>query len=761
MSAVTGVLDLGLRQSAGKRIYSKNGCRECKRRKIKCSEDLPACAQCARLKKECSYPEPGERVLRVSRKKQKLQNNGVDNDTPHDDSIKVIKSEPIPEQPQSQNFYSVIPPHGAEPRPSTDPNFNRMAPLANAQQLPYPLQVQERGHSPSFAPAPPAPAPAPPAPPAPPPPPPPPPPGAAHLPGIQEPFNYGAPRPPYFNQPHPPMGEIYRREDPYAIRLPLPQLSSSRDTLLGTGLHKKLNYDLPISKLARPAAGSRLTSLLNSRGESPTDTNGNGAILPTPSLNPPQDDLGGYLDQTDLSVLANDLNNMVNGILYEKNNETTMSKEINPSIKTIHAADRLNRNIPVDFIKLENEVDQVYLEEFYHRFAKIVLPFSSFDTRTKSYFNPARDILLCSAADSKYVLAALLAFGARSKFNTSSKREDEDYYYLYLLDCVKLLGPAIADDKTLGSKIESVLLTVLLLAAANAANPKQDWRPHLKGAKDLLRKISKKTSHSKIFIFCKSWFVTLEVLAGISSNRGGTLTTEDEVDELINSGSAHEKRVLTDLGIILENGFNILAGYHNDCYDYFGQLIKILNRKRANILNTRNSTEYIKLLADLQRQTEIQFTGNAAIPGNPTVLVDQINNDATISWMDVSHQSYIQAAMIIVLSSCFEEPYDSPQVQVLTDCILRQISFIRDYKPTASSKAETGLMMIQWSALVAGTHLVAEKDKQTIRDFFEMSSRVGSGGALIALKRVERLWARRSDPNLSDDGNESEDLVSY
>ena len=52
--------------STSKRAYSRGGCKECKRRKIRCPEDKPSCATCVRLGKVCSYPLPGERVPRVS-----------------------------------------------------------------------------------------------------------------------------------------------------------------------------------------------------------------------------------------------------------------------------------------------------------------------------------------------------------------------------------------------------------------------------------------------------------------------------------------------------------------------------------------------------------------------------------------------------------------------------------------------------------------------------------------------------------------------
>lgn len=44
-----------------KRQYSRAGCIECKRRKIKCDELHPTCGNCARIKFECIYPRPNQR----------------------------------------------------------------------------------------------------------------------------------------------------------------------------------------------------------------------------------------------------------------------------------------------------------------------------------------------------------------------------------------------------------------------------------------------------------------------------------------------------------------------------------------------------------------------------------------------------------------------------------------------------------------------------------------------------------------------------
>ena len=51
-----------------------------------------------------------------------------------------------------------------------------------------------------------------------------------------------------------------------------------------------------------------------------------------------------------------------------------------------------------------------------------------------------------SAAKVKYLLAAVLANGARQQFNKTKSEEDEQAYCFYLSRCLELLGPAIAND---------------------------------------------------------------------------------------------------------------------------------------------------------------------------------------------------------------------------------------------------------------------------------------------------------------------------
>lgn len=52
---------MATRKTIVKRQYSRAGCIECKRRKIKCDEQKPVCGYCARQETECVFPDPNHR----------------------------------------------------------------------------------------------------------------------------------------------------------------------------------------------------------------------------------------------------------------------------------------------------------------------------------------------------------------------------------------------------------------------------------------------------------------------------------------------------------------------------------------------------------------------------------------------------------------------------------------------------------------------------------------------------------------------------
>lgn len=74
-----------------KRKYSRNGCTECKRRRMKCDEGKPACWQCARLNRECVYiPHP------KNKKRKPRTENGA-----------VKKAKPAPKEEVNEKISAV------------------------------------------------------------------------------------------------------------------------------------------------------------------------------------------------------------------------------------------------------------------------------------------------------------------------------------------------------------------------------------------------------------------------------------------------------------------------------------------------------------------------------------------------------------------------------------------------------------------------------------------------------------------------------
>lgn len=435
--------------------------------------------------------------------------------------------------------------------------------------------------------------------------------------------------------------------------------------------------------------------------------------------------------------------------------------------------DWIPRNVSLGYIDVRSPEERMFLQEFHHEFAGLILPFGAYDRPLQSYYNPVRDILLKCASREPFLLAAILAQGARATFSKSGAPEHEEAYCHYLLRCLKLLGPALghASGRTAPSltcNIEAVLLTVLLLTSSNAANAKQNWRPHLKGAKDLLLKHTSRRN-SKVLIFCKYWFALFEVLAGLGLRLGGTVHLDAELDLLLNLQDPYELLVLSELGLVLPNGFNLISGYHHEMIQPLRDLIKLLNRLRRAPYAHNDTLEYIRLLAEFHRHLNIHFVNQGAVtalddfPGKIVpdgLLLEPITVEGrshVLSWMDLSQQMYALAAITTILTEFFKLPFDSPQVQMLT----RKMTDLLALVPCETLSIKYSVLMIQWPLVVAGLNCVRDLDKFAVSRVFSTAAKLGAGSAGHLIKSLRRAW-RKHEGNVVDSGDESAvDVVTY
>lgn len=547
-----------------RKSYSRNGCRECKRRKIRCPEEKPYCSTCVRLGKQCSYPLAGEKVLRISRRliKEEIENMGK-------------STQFLPVQ------YDI-------PR--------RIKPQTQSVIKPSPLNIE---------------------------------------------------------------------------------------------------------------------NLINSND---------------------------FLNGADLNVLTADLNNLVSDIIEVSNipilEEDFQFDFLNEPI----IVEQITKNVPIDYIKLPRKHEQLYWEEFYNNFAQIIEPFQAYDTKTKKTSNPARDIILQTAATEPFLLAAILAEGANTCYLKYKRPEDERAYGAYLSKCLKLLEPARETD--INANIEAVLLTLLLLTAATATSQTQKWRPHLMGAKSLLLKAINQNV-SKKFVFCKYWFVSIEILAGLSTNLGGTLQTDAEIDQLVTPGNEFEIEVLRDLGIISDQGFNILMGYDNTCLACFRDLLKILNKKRLNMYI--DTMSYVKLLSDFYNQANIVYIDSRGViaeneltryvPGLPIEELRINNASYWISWQDISHQSYVLSSLIMILTRFFVI-----DVSGLVDKVIQFIHYLNQFSDVQQHASPYLLLMIQWPLLVTGLSTTKLEQRHLLLKYFSMVGQIGAAAANVSIQILLKHW---------------------
>lgn len=916
-----------------KKVYSKNGCRECKRRKIKCDESKPECVQCSRLGKVCDYPKIGEKVLRVS-KKYLLENPEYNQKPPE----KRPKKEFILVKDRNSHYKldSNLPPDGASlessPKPPRGHQF--AAPLSQTQSQNQPLhpqhpsqstssgsaagsgsgsapgssststssstshlQSQKSGSAPyghSYPPIEnrvkgtngfqytpnihqqshihPQPLPNPPGLY------PPPPPYPLQSPISSQKYSqqYPPPHPqgppPYAYPPHALPSQPYMQ--PY-LQVPYPppnyptsglnaipfgpennypsDVNNGNPAVQGStpnpgsmpvlstynnSLHGKFNHQnhksvnsppvtspdaaqestrntSPVSKSTNSpnANGNASNSINNGNTSNPVIANGQASVNPA-SIPPTSngnlnnnDDLikndilfENFFNKEDLNLLAGDLNNLVGTMMFESNFEKKNDIDVNsldtssikhlisppsiPSIKSmdsnINGRNNKNRNIPFDYIKLKTTQERYYLEQFYNEFAHIILPFNPYDESCGGYYNPARDVILMSASKEPFLLAAILAQGAKIAFNKNNLAQDEEFYCNYLSKCLKLLGPALSGSNdlkkrnNLASNIECVLLTVLLLTSANASNIKQDWRPHLRGAKDLLLKYALHSNNivreSKVLIFCKTWFISFEVLAGLSSQKGGTLQNDNEIDSLMRLDESYEVEALKEIGMINSNGFNNMFGFYHGLLPSLKDLIKFLNKTRDSGLGSPDTFECIRLLSEFHQCTKVVFFNeklylkssdfvNNVVPQG-CLLDDVQTNGIILNWTDISQQAYCLAGMLTVLTKGFNLNYEHPKVKSITEKLINLMAIVNEVPSPKFIKCSA--LMVQWPILVGGLNCYTEEQKQIVQQFFRIS---GSGSASFSIQIIDKVWDRRQredgDGNYESASDVEIDLVTY
>lgn len=645
-----------------KRDYSRGGCRECKRRKIKCNEAKPDCSECTRLGKECSYPAFGEKVIRGSKK------------------IIDVKKDSLPvQEPQKKKTIRTVQMYMGPDQPKKKMKWDK----TSLTSLDKNISVND------------------------------------HI--VEEVQNNNLPQ------------------------------SNLHEVIESLSYQESSKVIPDLQEFVSPST-----------------------LLPNDVYN-----------NDDLNLLAADLNNIVNDIMFSSNIVQPIDYQLdffNPVIETASHLEDIPKSIPYDYIKLKTDDERRYMTQFYEDFALQILPFGADDKESwMLYRNPFRDVIMKYAARETFLLAAILSQGARLaselQDDEKSRQRDMENCGNYLSTCLKLLGPALSrnqekqvkDDLT--SNIESILLTVLLLASSNASNEKQSWRPHLKGAKDIIIKAtSSKIRLSPTLIVCKMWFADFEILAGVSSELGGTLRTREEMDVVLNFDDPYEQSVLREFGLIQDSGFCIVMGYHIDCLEFFKEISDFLRLKRINPDESPDPLECAKLISGFHRQHKIKFAHTEATPNGQHAdgpLCDTVHKAdgklEMISWLDLSQQAYSLAGLITVFTKMLGIPVDSPHVKGLVVRLVALVRVFENCKYQESMAFPFAFLMIQWPMSIAGFACTEPSEHSVIESFFRLCYRTGSYSANLTLERIKKVWELRDAGKAVDyvDDGGNVDRITY
>lgn len=497
---------------------------------------------------------------------------------------------------------------------------------------------------------------------------------------------------------------------------------------------------------------------------------------------------------SDANLLYHDLNDIVHSRLEEALtprlktyieetanpfNTSLMNEEGDDSL-SLKSEDGLIFNVPMDYFSL-GDPHKYYLSLYFDDFSVLSSPLMP-----NIGLNPVRDVLLNYAKKETYLLYAILACGARTAFRSSSRIEDDQAYCSYLSSCLNILSDHFADENLIVENVEPMMLTILFLTGDCASSKNVRWRAHLKGAKELFKKIN---IQSDILSFVRNWLISYEVLAGVTSPYGGIFQSDnDELDDFITNDAEYLKS-LKRLNMIDIHGFNYISGHIIDLDLVFKEIIKMLNKMRKYKLQNKTKSEIkshlsyditppiISLdkveaisvqLAMLQEKEIIDKTGiipptNPNHPSQTSLFKNfesietvklKTGESVTFSWYDISHQSHIIAAKLVLLTKILEMRKTSILIQ---DLVSKALHFIR-FLNNVDHYTNRCITHLNFVMVLIGPHCVKIEDQALVRKFLQMCRSMGLESAGHNLKKIETVWSK-GDEYFSED--DEEDILTW
>lgn len=785
-------LFLETKQKIKKRKYSRNGCKECKRRKIKCDETLPECNNCSRLNKRCVYE----------------QTTAVGPGDSHTDKIGAIDSDKKPKIELQMRYYSQSPPKLAVELPPTQQRQYIDAFAASAERMHGRSQTYGNGIVLATNNA-----------------------TGLHSSSSMEPQHGERPQ----------VGEIGMLAPPPAATLNLPspsQIGMSPGTL--TNMDMQMLFD---------EASVLVHDMNHLVGE---DLLESFVLLPN-MVNVPGDGASKSSVGTNASPLSNTSDDRSQFRIDDFSASIHEDAYVSPSGIQEHLL--LSNLELIDQCIAENSLEEPHItylrtvtttDILYHLY-----PFASLIE-----LNEVVKLLLTYSGKCPYLLTSLLAISATFQFNQTGKAANDRARRKYITVCFQSLSDAFTEHSgfkntaIFSSNIEKLLLTVLVLTSYFTATTcmlnnsiLNSWKAHLRGARDLLMNYSKVTSsYPTHFIsgglaLAKCWFFAIESSAAFHSPIGGSLlTAKNDSDSTIIRKSIYSSKPGTSGGedaIFAETGvfersvhpeyhdalyrvnmvstspflsdFNLFYGYTSKFVNVVLQVCSVIDTMRVNSLQTcphRWLTHLVKLNDEASADHIVPEVlvetfmvpstsiGHPEYSGNDKVVfpratwvsdVDESGNKVYYSWFDASQQLHVDYLYLWILVSpgFMRMSRTHTYVQELIAKLFAGAFFIKSKslsrylveKSTIIVESDNFYLslttfdmrcvMVQSIFRILSGLVIDDKDFEKIELFFMGLVKLGNGSSLNSLDIVARFKENRRKRREQFPGEVDTEIYEY
>ncbi|KAK6464287.1 hypothetical protein DFJ63DRAFT_317639 [Scheffersomyces coipomensis] len=780
-----------------KRKYSRGGCIECKRRKMKCDEAKPFCHNCTRLKKSCNYPPKQQfRFESISNNNNGVKNGSTTTTKPgiNNNSFELRTYNP---NPQSR---------------ATNPTDGSNSVISDVRSMSPAITVglnesNIRGDKPSVVPPSPS--------------------SKTKQNGVSSNANAISNNKKMFKNA---ISDILANE---SISTPI-SMSPFDDkemknlfdeaSLLVNDLNGLVSLDFFEMSAAPDVPGKPNKDVLRTTDKLEVEGIQLSAVhnrSETSSRSETFERLNFQIDEFSNKIKLNLSPIDVDSPLYF---QEFMKSEHDFSISNSELISRTLKHYNLD------GPHETYLNSLTHT----DLCFHMFPFASSIESNEIIKILLKYSNNCPYLLTSLLAISATFQFNQSDKRVHELSFQKYITVCLQTLSDAFLDKNSKKyevNDIEKLLLTVLVLASNFTAttnsgrNMYNNWKTHLRGAKDLLMNYltvyqqKNKFNISGGLALAKTWFYAIESIAGLISPLGGTINSvvrnmkndqehvfSNENDNLLYSEIAYFNKevnpgfhdALIRIGLLTNPPagsksceFNLYLGYTIKLVDIIAELVKVMDLLRSEPNLQIDSTEIAKLfsLIDAAKDEEIVtglnknsfFIIPASSPGHPEYSIhspDKIilpqscygsytnskGEKNYYSWFDLSQRLHLNALYLPLLTKkgLLNLPTSSPVVRELFDFILDSAFFIKsklndkdDYEMDKSiivAETESYYLSKQTFDIRAIMVLVpfriccrfakSDDDFEKLEVYFIGLKKLGNGSAQSALDLLYKYKAR-------------------